>query len=479
MGYENKNKYKELMTIIIMIIVITLLHYSTIMSKWELHIFYRRLYYIPIILAAFRYRLKGGIITSVAVSILYAPHLILYIRGINITSLNQYFEIILFITIGIITGKLVDLHYKKEKLLEKKIGEITNLQNYTENVVDSIDGAVISIDKDFNITSVNRNGKSMFNIGSHRENIKITDILKDSKILDILNQVKVQKSSFKDINTEIEINDEKLYLTVNFFPLFDILDRFEGIVLVIQDKSKEKNFEAQAIRADRLATVGELASGVAHEIRNPLGIIKTTSQVIKEDIDDYEIKEGLEIIESEIDRANKVVKSLLNYAKPKEINKEKVNIKNLLEEVIVIINKYAKKQDVNINTNIYDSITIKGDKEQLKQVFINIILNAVQAIVYEGTIVISLLKEGEWVNIKIKDTGNGISKDNLKKIFNPFYTTKEEGTGLGLSIVNRIIGDHRGYIAIDSVVGNGTVVDVYLPINESGGDKDEKDNINS
>ncbi|WP_202710691.1 two-component system sensor histidine kinase NtrB [Sporosalibacterium faouarense] len=463
---------KEFWLITFFIIIITILHYTKFMMRWEFHIFYRRLYYIPIILAAFKYKLRGGLGFSLFIAILYAPHLILLKEGFNISSLNQYFEIILFISIGVITGKLVELDVNKQKLLEKKILEMTKLQNYTKNIVDSIAASVISLDLDFNITSVNKEGQQLLNITKQfEENKNIENIVKNKKVLEILKQVKVQKAAIRDIRLDIDIDNEKIYLVMSVFPLYDILDRVRGLVLVIENKSKEKNLEAQAIRADRLATIGELASGVAHEIRNPMGIIKTTSQVLINETEDMELKEGLEIIEHEVNRANKVIENLLNFAKPQESLMENIDISDLIRNVIVIIEKYARDHSVVIFNQIENGVIVFGDKEKLKQVFINIIFNAVQAIKENGQIKICSIIEDKWVKISFVDNGCGIRKENLKKIFNPFFTTKEDGIGLGMSIVNRIIQDHLGYINVDSEHKIGTTINIYLPMKKDKGDE--------
>lgn len=449
------------------VIIITFLHYSTVMSKWEFHIFYRRLYYIPIILSAFKYRLKGGLLTSFIISILYAPHLMFNFNGFNIASINQYFEIILFLSIGLITGRLVEADYKKQQQLESKIIEITRLQNYTKNIVDSIESGVISVNNDFIITSVNREGEkileNMVKIGQ-----KITSVIKDEKLYEALKQVKVQKKPVSNINIKLSYYEKEIYLEFKVFPLLDILNRIHGQVIVFEDKSKEKYLEAQTARADRLATVGELASGVAHEIRNPMGIIKTISQVLQDETEDLNMKEGLEIIEKEIDRANNVIQSLLNFAKPSTNVIERFSLDDFLNDIVLITEKYIKNHDIELSLKLTGNIEIMADKEKMKQVFINIILNSVQAMPKGGKLKIETSLLNEWLNIRFQDTGIGIPKDNLKKIFNPFFTTKEKGTGLGLSMVNRIIEDHGGYINVESTVNKGTKVDIFIPTKREG-----------
>lgn len=456
--------------ILLLILIITILHYSNLMSEWEVHLFYRKLYYVPIILSSFRYRLKGGLISSIIISMLYAPHLLMFGNELSITMINQYLEIVLYLTIGFITGRLVELDYKKQKLLENKVIEITKLQNYTKNIVDSINSGVISTDSNFFITSINRIGKDILGI-NEKEEINITDILNDKNLVDILNQVKIQKLQFTDIKASINIDGEDKFLSITVLPLFNILDKVQGLVIIIQDKSREKNLEAQTVRADRLVAVGELASGIAHEIRNPMGIIKTISQTLLEESDEKDLSEGLEIIVKEVDRANKVINGILNFAKPSDNEMKEVSLNELFKEVDLITDKYLSANNANMELLIGHDINIVADKEKLKQVFINLIFNGVQAMGKGGKISVTTDLREKGVNISFKDTGTGIKKENLKKVFDPFFTTKEKGVGLGLSVSDRIIQDHNGYLVVDSIEGEGTQIDIYLPMQQEVGAK--------
>lgn len=472
MTFTKVLKDKYFWVISILIALITFLHYSNLLAEWEIHIFFRKLYYIPIILSSFKYRLKGGLISSIIISLLYAPHLSIFGSNLNIALINQYLEIALFLTIGFITGRLVEMDYEKQKSLEKKVVEITKLQNYTKNIVDSINSGVISTDINFNITSINKEGKDILGLDDDIE-INIVEVLNDKDVIDILNQVKVQKQQFTNIKTTINISGEEKFLLLTISPLLNIVGKVQGIVIIMQDKSREKYLEAQAVRSDRLASIGELASGIAHEIRNPMGIIKTISQTLLEEQEKEDMEEGLEIIIREVDRANKVINGILNFAKPNNSEIKEISLNQTLEEVVLITNNYASKQNISIELNINREINILADKEKLMQVFINLIFNAVQAMPNGGRITINTETKEGGVNISFIDTGIGIKKPDMKKVFDPFFTTKDKGVGLGLSISDRIIQDHNGYMLIDSILGEGTRVDIYLPEVREEGDKFE------
>lgn len=222
-------------------------------------------------------------------------------------------------------------------------------------------------------------------------------------------------------------------------------------------------------RADKLSAVGQLASGVAHEIRNPLAIIKTISQTLLQEDDgirDEEHRQGLEIIQEEVMRANKVIKELLDFAKIRTIEKSKININDVIRNVVLLTSKYAEKKGIFIHIQSTENDPyIYGDSEKLKQAFVNIIFNAVDA-VEEGNIDIQVIRKKSTINIIFEDYGVGISPEQREKIFNPFYTTKDNGVGLGLAITYRIIDEHNGHIDIESILGNGTKVIVALPVAE-------------
>lgn len=465
---------KDLLIIGISIIIITLLHYFTISTGWDIHDFYRRLYYIPIILSAFKFRLKGGIITPLIISILYAPHLLIYFGKIDINVFNQFLEIIMFMIIGVVTGFWVESDFRKKLLLEVQIKKITDLENYTRNILDSITNVVFATDRNLKIQSMNKEGFEIFGLVNNNKELK--DIFIDyHKVHDLLKDVLKNEGFPKSIETKCKAKNHKIIdVKLLIYPLRNIINKTEGLVIILEDISEIKKLENQVRRAEKLSAVGELASGVAHEIRNPMGIIKTISQTIYKETSDENIKEGLEIIIQEVDRANKVIKELLDYAKPSVHQIKLYSLNKLIEEVLLIINKYAQQHKVVINYNTEEDIRLLLDSEKLKQGFINILFNAIQAMPEGGYVSIDIDIKEKWVQIIFEDNGIGIPDDKIEKIFEPFYTTKEHGTGLGLAITHRIIEEHKGYIEIESKVGVGTKVRIYLPITQGGGEYDEK-----
>jgi signal transduction histidine kinase len=226
-------------------------------------------------------------------------------------------------------------------------------------------------------------------------------------------------------------------------------------------------------RADRLASLGTLTAGLAHEIRNPLVAIKTFTQLLPERIDDEEFRNHfLSIASGEVDRISALVTELLEFARPSEPKFELEDINGILDGMILLISTETKSKHIDIvkeYTSDLGPITI--DREQMKQVFLNMLLNAIEATPEKGSIYVrtrSYTKpEGEpYIQIEFTDTGCGIRPEYLEDIFTPFFTTKEKGSGLGLSISNQIIQDHKGYIDVESQVNKGTSFFINLPLHQ-------------
>lgn len=229
-------------------------------------------------------------------------------------------------------------------------------------------------------------------------------------------------------------------------------------------------------RTDRLATLGELAAGAAHEIRNPLTAIRSTIQYLSKDFSADPVKSEMvtELI-SEVERINKIVQGLLSFARPSDLNTSDINIEQLINQTLLLVTNTLRKQNVEVEFEYFtDNTTIQGDAEQLKQVFLNIILNAVEAMgknppERSRTLIISIEKgtpintHSRYLIISFEDNGKGIEQKNIENIFNPFFTTKEEGTGLGLAICYGIINRHEGEIEVKSVPDKGTCMNIKLP----------------
>jgi signal transduction histidine kinase len=246
----------------------------------------------------------------------------------------------------------------------------------------------------------------------------------------------------------------------------DTLMPHAGIALenALLFKEQKERFR-RMLRADRLATIGELAAGAAHEIRNPLTSIRSSLQFLETRCREADERKLLGVALRETDRIDDILSALLSFSRPSEIRKEPLNLVGLLEESAALVAIQARARGVGIRTSLPPGpVLIDADGSQLKQVFLNVFLNAVQAMENGGELAVEVVPlENGRALVRVTDTGPGISEEALEKVFDPFFTTKKGGTGLGLSICYTIIKAHGGEIELRSRVGAGTTVLISLP----------------
>jgi two-component system, NtrC family, sensor histidine kinase HydH len=222
-------------------------------------------------------------------------------------------------------------------------------------------------------------------------------------------------------------------------------------------------------RADRLSALGELSASMAHEIRNPLGSIKGAVEILKDDysVDDVRY-EFIQILLKETDRLNRIVQEFLEFAKSKQPDFQLADPNEALESVLTLTSQEARKAGITIRKQLDMAIGKRSlDAGMLKQVFLNLVLNAIQAMPEGGELTVESGIRNEMIEVMIRDTGSGISEENRKKLFSPFFTTRKQGTGLGLAITYRIIEKHRGTIDVVSEPGQGATFTVKIPIEEA------------
>jgi len=229
-------------------------------------------------------------------------------------------------------------------------------------------------------------------------------------------------------------------------------------------KEQRERFR-RMIRADRLATIGELAAGAAHEIRNPLTAIKSSLQYLESRFKEEKEKRLLAIALQETDRIDEILAALLSFSRPSEIKKEAMDLIVILEESLALISFQARSAGVAVETKFpAGPVLLNGDKSQAKQLYLNLFLNAIQAMAGGGRLLCEVLRLGNGkILTRITDTGEGIPEENMDKIYDPFFTTKKSGTGLGLSICYSIVKSHQGEIEVRSRAGEGTTVLVTFP----------------
>jgi PAS domain S-box-containing protein len=234
------------------------------------------------------------------------------------------------------------------------------------------------------------------------------------------------------------------------------------------DVSERKRLESQLIQSEKMAAIGQLAAGIAHEIRNPLGIIMNALYDLSEivDTDNPDVLEDLHIAKEEIARAQDIIKNLLEFSRESGTEMEEVNLNDLLRKTLQLMGKYLQTNSVKVATAFGKVGACTANQNALRQVFLNLITNAVQAMPHGGVLRVRTQRDADRrVLIEFSDTGVGIAEDHLHRVFDPFFTTKEpgQGTGLGLSVVHSVIKRYQGNISVRSKVGEGTSFLIELP----------------
>lgn len=264
------------------------------------------------------------------------------------------------------------------------------------------------------------------------------------------------------------LGNRDVYVESNLIPLKNRNHDVEGFVLLLRDYSDEKHLRDIVYHADKMQSLGRLAAGLAHEIRNPLTAIKTYTDILPNKFESKEYREHfMEVIPKEIKRIDDLLTLLLDYARPKIGVYQPTSFKNLISKITSLFSIHLKQKGIKIVYDVED-ITLWCDEQQLHQVLVNLLLNSIEAIDDDGKITIFAQEENNRAIIKIIDNGCGIPPEALSKIFDPFFTLKTKGYGLGLAISRQLVEDNKGMIEFSSKIGDGTEVTINLPIVKEG-----------
>lgn len=361
--------------------------------------------------------------------------------------------------------------------LKKKVAELDGLTSYMKNILTNISQGLLFIDLNADVTTYNLSAERLF--GIPEANILFRNYWKnfaDDTFGFSMREALATKNppplSYTAIKTK-EGDKRDLEVTANFVIEEEkktrgddlIVRRMEGVIVLVRDITDIRSLELIAKRADRMKELGEMAALVAHEIRNPLGGIKGFAALLLRDLENNpEKKRYAEYIIQGSDTLNRLVTSILDYSKPIDLKRTPLSLQNTIKEVIE-----TAKADPHLSKGIRfsiemptEEIRLSADIDHIKTAILNLIVNALQAMQNEGTLSLAL-KVDETIDIAIQDTGKGIPKEDLVKLFTPFFTTKAEGHGFGLAEVLKTVQAHDGDIKVESEVGKGSLFLIKLP----------------
>lgn len=376
--------------------------------------------------------------------------------------------------------EILDKYKSKYDKLLKQYEHLNEVFEFHKGIIQNISSCIATIDSNGKITFMNKSALEL--VGYEMNEIlgkTFNDLFEDKGEGTLITEQLVGfKKMFGSRETTIITKDGRI-IPIGFSttPLREgEQNTKEGIILIFRDISDLINFRKQMERMDRLATLGELSAGIAHEIRNPLAGIKTSAQVLEESFSPGDFRSQLvSRIVKEIDRSNKLLQRFFHFAKPSRPVPEFHTLKNIVDGVFLLLAPRLAKRKINFISEFEDNLPdIYIDESQFEQVILNMFLNAYDAMPDGGELKVTAKydkflqysesqKSPGSVIVFIKDTGKGIDKDKIEKIFNPFFTTKSDGVGLGLSISSRLLEENQSKIEVESEVNKGTVFKLFLP----------------
>ncbi|EFD5000881.1 two-component system sensor histidine kinase AtoS [Escherichia coli] len=338
-------------------------------------------------------------------------------------------------------------------------------------IIENAADGVIAIDRQGDVTTMNPAAEVITGYQRHELVGQPYSMLFDntqfySPVLDTL------EHGTEHVALEISFpgRDRTIEISVTTSRIHNTHGEMIGALVIFSDLTARKETQRRMAQAERLATLGELMAGVAHEVRNPLTAIRGYVQILRQQTTDQIHQEYLSVVLKEIDSINKVIQQLLDFSRPRHSQWQQVSLNALVEETLVLVQTAGVQARVDFISELDNELSpISADRELLKQVLLNILINAVQAISARGKIRIRTWQYSDSQQaISIEDNGCGIDLSLQKKIFDPFFTTKASGTGLGLALSQRIINAHQGDIRVTSLPGYGATFTLILPINPQG-----------
>ena len=346
------------------------------------------------------------------------------------------------------------------KLLAEQRAE--NFESYNENILQCVTSGVMTFDRNCSLTTINRAAEEILVLQREQAVGKTCrDLFDDCDITRAVHETLERRAPSARMEARLDRPSGKVWLGFNTAVLTDRQGEALGVILSFSDLTEVRRLQEQIELRERLIALGEMSAGIAHELRNPMAVISGYLNLLAKKMDNA----GQAIIRDitgEINGMNRIIGDLLTFARPASLNRVKVNIREMIETCVAnVLQATASDSRVKAVMHVED-ITISVDEVLMRQAFTNLVQNAVEAMPEAGTLTIEALMDRD-LKIEIRDTGMGIPSGQLKKIFLPFFTTKDRGVGLGLALVHKIILSHGGRIEAKSREGQGTTFTVMLP----------------
>jgi len=361
-----------------------------------------------------------------------------------------------------VTRQLKEKERELERLKSLAEQRAETIESYNENILQCVTNGVITFDTECRITTSNKAAEEILGIESRNARGKTCkDIFGSGDISRLIKETLDRKLPSMRMEATIDGPAGRIWLGFNTALLTDSTGAGLGVILSFSDLTEVKRLQEQMELRERLTALGEMSAGIAHELRNPMAVITGYLNLLSKKTPPADQKIIRDVV-AEINGMNRIIDDLLTFARPASLNRVKVNVKEMLEGCLSNVLQ-AKDAGTRIKAVLkLDDVETTIDEGLMKQAFVNLFQNAVEAIPGEGVITLEA-GGGNKLTIIVRDTGTGIPRDKIKKIFLPFFTTKDRGVGLGLALAHKIILSHGGRIEAESTEGKGTAFTVTLP----------------
>ncbi len=439
------------------------------------------LYLVNIVLCGFIFQRRGAFVVSLLTSVCFSFLLIL---EPDVQGQTLYFAVglnnLAFFAVAYLSGYLSELLKFMGTEIKIQAQDIKALQDINKIIVENINSGLITISQEFEIVLINKAAKNILELDRDPTGLSI------EKIFPGVTDIILKKSSENRFERRYDTpKGERIILGFSISPLQADGIEADGFILIFQDLTEILRFEHAMRRQEKLAAVGKLAAGIAHEIRNPLASISGSIELLKTTVivQEPDQQKLMDIMLREVTRLNSLITEFLDFVRPEERKMDVCDVDHILKETLEMLKyNHALPKGVEQKLDLQAKGFVSGDKNKLKQVFLNLFINAYQAMPNDGnkTITVTSRIADRSLVIKIKDSGAGMSEQTQKRLFEPFFTTKPKGTGLGLATVHKILETHDAKIFVESHEGIGTEFTVqFNQIIREGAKQNEAKNTGS
>jgi PAS domain S-box-containing protein len=337
------------------------------------------------------------------------------------------------------------------------------VESYTENILQCVTNGVVTFGPDDRVTVMNRAAAEMLGLDQAvATGMSCREIFGDAGVCRAIEETRDARRPSVRMEASLDRPSGRIWLGYNTAVLADNAGGVLGVILSFSDLTEVKRLQEQVELRERLTALGEMSAGIAHELRNPMGVIAGYLNLLSKKAD----AGGQSIIQSiqgEISGMNRIIGDLLTFARPAALNRVRIRVRELIEGCVTAVLQ-AKRGEAKVRAEVLlDDVEVVVDEGLMKQAVCNLIQNAVEAMPGGGKVTVTARNTGQECTITVGDTGVGIPKDRLKKVFLPFFTTKDDGVGMGLALVHKIVLSHGGRVEATSGEGKGTEFTVTLP----------------